>query len=305
MGDAALRLHRQQRRARWRENQQFRPEQGPQWYDWIDRRVRENMPYDKLVEGIVLAASRQPGQSFDDYCAEMSSYFRTDDPADFTARATMPYFWTRRTSEPARGEGPELRLRLPRRAPAVRRVPQAPVRPVDQAGLRPVHRVLHRRRTTARRNDDRDAFQKMQDELDVDKKLNGNEQRNRSSTLAVKEGKIVPWREVFVDASRSRAAAQGDDKNARSAGRVITPKLLGGDEVVASEYADPRQPLMDWMRPKDNPYFARAFVNRVWANYFNVGIIEPPDDMNLANPPSNAPLLDYLTERVRRAAATT
>jgi hypothetical protein len=37
-------------------------------------------------------------------------------------------------------------------------------------------------------------------------------------------------------------------------------------------------------------------VNRVWSGYFNVGIIEPPDDMNLANPPSNEPLLDYLTE---------
>jgi hypothetical protein len=54
---------------------------------------------------------------------------------------------------------------------------------------------------------------------------------------------------------------------------------------------------MDWLRAKDNPYFARAFVNRVWANYFNVGIVEPPDDLSLANPPSNKPLLDYLTQK--------
>jgi len=40
--------------------------------------------------------------------------------------------------------------------------------------------------------------------------------------------------------------------------------------------------------------FSRAFVNRVWANYFNVGIVNPPDDMNLANPPGNAALLEYL-----------
>jgi hypothetical protein len=37
-------------------------------------------------------------------------------------------------------------------------------------------------------------------------------------------------------------------------------------------------------------------VNRVWSNYFNVGIVNPPDDMSLANPPSNRPLLDYLAE---------
>jgi hypothetical protein len=52
---------------------------------------------------------------------------------------------------------------------------------------------------------------------------------------------------------------------------------------------------MDWMRSTSNPYFARAFVNRVWANDFGRGIVDPPDDMNLANPPGNAALLDYLT----------
>jgi hypothetical protein len=53
---------------------------------------------------------------------------------------------------------------------------------------------------------------------------------------------------------------------------------------------------MDWLRSPDNPLFAKAFVNRVWANYFNVGIVQPADDMNLANPPVNAPLLDYLAK---------
>jgi hypothetical protein len=77
---------------------------------------------------------------------------------------------------------------------------------------------------------------------------------------------------------------------------VITPKVLGGDELVDASYDDPRQPLMDWLRQKDNPYFARSFVNRVWAHYFNVGIVEPADDMNLANAPSNRELLDYLAD---------
>jgi hypothetical protein len=50
------------------------------------------------------------------------------------------------------------------------------------------------------------------------------------------------------------------------------------------------------MRQDDNPYFAKAVVNRVWANYFNVGIVDPPDDMNLANAPSNDALLEYLAK---------
>ena len=48
------------------------------------------------------------------------------------------------------------------------------------------------------------------------------------------------------------------------------------------------------MREPGNPYFARAFVNRVWANYFGVGIVDPPDNLNPANPPSNTELLTHL-----------
>ena len=61
-----------------------------------------------------------------------------------------------------------------------------------------------------------------------------------------------------------------------------------------TKYDDPRTALLEWMRAKDNPYFARAFANRLWSNYFGAGIVDPPDDMSLANPPSNGPLLDYL-----------
>jgi len=53
---------------------------------------------------------------------------------------------------------------------------------------------------------------------------------------------------------------------------------------------------MNWLRSKQNHFFARAFVNRVWAAYFNVGIVNPPDDLSLSNPPSNAELLDYLAD---------
>ena len=53
---------------------------------------------------------------------------------------------------------------------------------------------------------------------------------------------------------------------------------------------------MDWLRSEDNPYFAPAFVNRVWHNYFGRGIVDPVDDMNMANPPSNKPLLDHLAK---------
>ena len=99
---------------------------------------------------------------------------------------------------------------------------------------------------------------------------------------------------MFIAPARPAARPAGKKVQQANGGRVATPKLLGGEEVTLAVEKDPRAPLMEWMRRKDNPYFARAFVNRVWAVYFGAGIINPPDDMNLANPPSNAALLDHL-----------
>ena len=59
---------------------------------------------------------------------------------------------------------------------------------------------------------------------------------------------------------------------------------------------DPREPIMDWLKQEDNPWFARSFVNRVWAGYFNVGIVEPTDEFTPSNPPSNPGLLNWLAQ---------
>ncbi len=58
--------------------------------------------------------------------------------------------------------------------------------------------------------------------------------------------------------------------------------------------------MADWLTSPDNPYFSRAIANRIWANYFSVGLVEPVDDMRLSNPASNEKLLSaaaaYLVE---------
>lgn len=53
------------------------------------------MPCDKIVEGMVVAISREPGQSYTDYARQMSSYVLKCDAVDFTERDTMPHFWFR------------------------------------------------------------------------------------------------------------------------------------------------------------------------------------------------------------------
>jgi Protein of unknown function (DUF1553)/Protein of unknown function (DUF1549)/Bacterial Ig-like domain (group 2) len=79
-------------------------------------------------------------------------------------------------------------------------------------------------------------------------------------------------------------------------GQVMAPRGLGAKPVQVSAEEDPRQKLVDWMTGPENPFFARALVNRYWAHFFGRGIVEPLDDVRLTNPPSNPALLDRLAD---------
>src|SRR5262249_42201551 len=57
-----------------------------------------------------------------------------------------------------------------------------------------------------------------------------------------------------------------------------------------------RMQLARWITSKENPYFAKSFVNRIWGYLLGVGIIEPLDDIRAGNPPTNPALLDRLTK---------
>jgi hypothetical protein len=73
-------------------------------------------------------------------------------------------------------------------------------------------------------------------------------------------------------------------------------RLLGGEAIKVAETEDPRVKLADWMTSPDNPYFARAMANWVWAQFFGKGIADPPDDLSRSNPPVHPELLDALAK---------
>ena len=77
-------------------------------------------------------------------------------------------------------------------------------------------------------------------------------------------------------------------------GVALKPMALG-DQVAAIEAdQDPRLRLADWMKSPQNPFFAKALVNRYWKHFFQRGLIEPEDDIRDSNPPSNPELLAAL-----------
>jgi hypothetical protein len=79
-------------------------------------------------------------------------------------------------------------------------------------------------------------------------------------------------------------------------GKPIEPKLLDGPELKIPPEQDPRHKLVDWMAKPENPFFAKALVNRMWGHLLGRGLVDPVDDMRETNPPSNPELLDALAQ---------
>ena len=79
-------------------------------------------------------------------------------------------------------------------------------------------------------------------------------------------------------------------------GRPQPPAPLDGQPLPLDDVSDRREPLAEWLTAPTNPYFTRAIANRVWANFFGVGLVEPVDDLRATNPASSEPLLAALSE---------
>ncbi len=79
--------------------------------------------------------------------------------------------------------------------------------------------------------------------------------------------------------------------------RIAQARFLDGKEPRWRYKVGARTTLADWMTDPDNPYFARAAVNRLWAHFFGIGIVEPVDDLRDENHPSHPELLDELARQ--------
>jgi hypothetical protein len=75
---------------------------------------------------------------------------------------------------------------------------------------------------------------------------------------------------------------------------VVAPRFLDGREADAA--GGRRRQLALWLASNDNPYFARATVNRVWAMLFGRGLVEPIDDLRAARSAQHARLLQELAD---------
>jgi hypothetical protein len=249
------------------------------WYDWLRKRLADNMPYDEIVRGILCATSRD-GLSPEEWLKqakaideEAAKGFETD----YASRPSLDLFWRRQQQVPPEQWGEKtaaafLGVRL--------ECAQCHKHPFDrwtQADYRSYANVFARV-----------SFGVSPEAKTV---IDAENTARRNAVMAANNKKqLNQVREIFV-APTVKTVLRDPDTN-----QPLAPRAPGGPEIKAGSNEDPRVVLFDWLRRPDNPFFARSFVNRVWGHYFGVGLVDPVDNFSLANPPSNPKLLDALAQ---------
>ncbi len=292
---------------------------APRFAAWVHARLKENMPYDQFVERILTATSRE-GRSVDDWSKEVVALAdgfttpRTDCDL-YAGRKTLDIYWQRRDAAGVKGTLQIAHTFLGLRLECA----QCHRHPHDvwqQDDLLSFANFFMRVRQAGFGGENEKKYPETAVEF---RRINQEAKRLADEVKKRKETKTPPLDEA---AKREIASMERKSKYLDEVGRRImhaetqhlpdatatatvtsplgtqaskTFRLLGEKEnLTIPKEKDPRELVAAWLRRPDNPYFARAIVNRVWAHYFGRGIVDPPDNLSRFNPPSHPELLDDL-----------
>ena len=106
-------------------------------------------------------------------------------------------------------------------------------------------------------------------------------------TLDQKKGNTPNRKTILINANKVRNTANP---------RTKIQQLPWPINVKRESKDDPRKAFVQWLTAKDNPYFAKTEVNRIWSYLIGRGIVMPVDDFRPSNPPTNKELLDALAK---------
>jgi hypothetical protein len=255
----------------------LRAKRAKMWHDWFRDRIAENVPYDRIVHGVLCAASRD-GRDVEAWVrheAALAAAAAKGFDSDYAARPSLDLFWRR-------GGGDEFF-------------------PLEQMGELTASAFLgvrlecaqcHRHPFDRWTQSDYRAFANVFAQVqygsspEVTAAVADLLEKRRALPPGAARPPLPRVQEVYLsDLPRRRLPHPETDAD-------LPPRALGGPEL---DYrGDAREQLFRWLVRADNPFFARAFVNRVWAHYFGAGLVEPIDNLSAANPPSNERLLDAM-----------
>jgi hypothetical protein len=297
------------------------------FYDWIRARLQENVPYDQFVERILTATSRE-GRSQEEWIKEvdaMAAENARSAPglALYTERKTLDLYWQRKEATGIKGtlQAAHAFLGLRLECAQCHRHPHDVWKQDDLLSFAnffirvkgagyPDSKSLNPKaaerlkKAPVEAKELRAQVKKLQDQMKAlkDKKAPEMEiehckeevARLEMKARAIESGPKRYGTEVYHQSSKSGFASVTSPLGTQKSDRF---RLLGeAREIKPAAGDDPRKLVMDWLRRPDNPYFARAIVNRVWAHYFTRGIVDPPDHLSPLNPPSHPELLEALAK---------
>ncbi len=98
------------------------------------------------------------------------------------------------------------------------------------------------------------------------------------------------------DGKRTLVVLDRGDLIQPSRGKPQMPAPLDSAPIPIDNSEDRREVLAQWLTSPENPSFSRAIVNRVWANFMGVGLVESVDDLRVSNPASSERLLAELSQ---------
>jgi hypothetical protein len=93
------------------------------------------------------------------------------------------------------------------------------------------------------------------------------------------------------DGLRTLVTASSGELVQPRTGKPQPPTPLDGEPIPFDAAEDRREYAAQWLTSPENKMFARSITNRVWKNFFGVGLVEQVDDMRASNPASNEEVL--------------
>lgn len=289
------------------------------FHGWLQAQLAKNLPYDELAERILLATSRE-GKSEAEWVEEVRALTVEEaragaDLVAYNQRRTLDLYWQRANAAGVKGTLQVAHAFLGLRLECA----QCHRHPHDvwqQADLLDFANFFQRVTGPGGSGSSPGVLQQAERLTGEIKKLKdeakARSDQAKAAGLSKDEMKKVQdeARELTARArqletlSKRLKATEIHTGGKGSFAEVVSPlgrqvsrefRLLGEKQpITVSADQDPRQVVMTWLRRPENPYFARAIVNRVWAHYFGRGLIDPPDHLSPLNPPSHPELLAEL-----------
>lgn len=284
--------------------QQTANRRSQMWHDWLKKRIADNVAYDKIVRDILTATTTDDMKPDEwvEFFAKLDAQLLPPNSTDknkpaapasagfdseYANKKTLDLFWRRQQQVPPDQWGEKVAAAF--------------------LGVRLECAQCHKHPTDRWTQDDYWGFAnvfapvvfannqfstpEMKKAADAE-----NAKRKEAAGMPANNNQIVQLRELFF------ATTGGTGKGPAlrpipMTTRVVQPRTLGGPELTHAKGTDTRAKLFEWMKDDKNGFFAKSFVNRVWAHYTGVGLVNPVDDFSQANPPTNAPLLDLLAKQ--------